>query len=391
MNIFLLSIRNIFLKPLSYSISFLLLTLGSGIVTIILLINNEFDKQFKNNLVDIDLVVGAKGSPLQLVLSNVFHLDAPTGNISYEKAKSISKNTHIKKAIFLAYGDNYQSYRIVGTSQSYPEHFNVKIVKGNIFKKNYEVSIGHEVAKNLGLNVGDHFQGSHGLVGNHSKHENTNYHVTGIFQKSNTVIDRLILSNIKTIHDAHEDEHEEIEHSDEEITAILIQFNSPFGMFQLPKIIHQETSMQAALPTVEINRLFSLLGIGLDGLEMLAMIIISISMLSIFLSLYNSVKEKRYELALLRVMGASKLQLLQLTCQESILLVITAYLSSFFTSRLIFSNLLKQINQNDNIEILPIESELYFLTIIIILGFISAILPSIKAFKINISKVLSEN
>ena len=92
MNIFKLSLKNIFNKPLSSTISLALLILGIGIISLLLQLNTLIKDQMDNNLKGIDMVVGAKGSPLQLILSSVYHIDSPTGNISLEEAEKISNN-----------------------------------------------------------------------------------------------------------------------------------------------------------------------------------------------------------------------------------------------------------------------------------------------------------
>ncbi len=95
-------------------------------------------------------MVGAKGSPLQLILCNIFHIDFPTGNIRLAEAERIARNRLVKKAIPLALGDSYQSYRIVGTSQAYAELYKATLARGAWWKKDLEVAIGANVAKLAG-------------------------------------------------------------------------------------------------------------------------------------------------------------------------------------------------------------------------------------------------
>ena len=121
MNIFKLSIKNIFNKPLSSAISLALLILGIGIISLLLQLNYLIKDQMDNNLKGIDMVVGAKGSPLQLILSSVYHIDSPTGNISLEDAEKISSNRMVGSSIKLLYGDNYKGFRIVGTEKKFIE------------------------------------------------------------------------------------------------------------------------------------------------------------------------------------------------------------------------------------------------------------------------------
>ena len=142
MNIFRLSIKNIFNKPLSSAISLALLVLGIGIISLLLQLNSLIKDQMNNNLKGIDMVVGAKGSPLQLILSSVYHVDSPTGNISLAEAEKISKNRMVGSSIKLLYGDNYKGYRIVGAEKKFIELYNGIIKEGREWNSPYEVLVG---------------------------------------------------------------------------------------------------------------------------------------------------------------------------------------------------------------------------------------------------------
>ena len=108
--------KNIIHKPLNTSLCVCLLIFGVAIISLLLLIQHQLEQKFERDLQNIDVVIGAKGSPLQLVLSAIYHLDAPTGNIKLEEARKIMKNPYVKEAIPLAYGDYYMGFRILGTT-----------------------------------------------------------------------------------------------------------------------------------------------------------------------------------------------------------------------------------------------------------------------------------
>jgi len=154
-NIFKLSLKNIFSKPLSSSISLALLVLGIGIISLLLQLNTLIKNQMDNNLKGIDMVVGAKGSPLQLILSSVYHVDSPTGNISLEEAEKISKNRMVGSSIKILYGDNYRGFRIVGADKRYVELYKGVIKDGKELNKPYEVLVGSKVYNKLKINLGD--------------------------------------------------------------------------------------------------------------------------------------------------------------------------------------------------------------------------------------------
>jgi putative ABC transport system permease protein len=120
--------KNIFHKPLSALFTVLLFGLGVGMAIFLLLLNTQLQHNFEKNLAGIDLVVGAKGSPLQLILSGMFHIDSPTGNISLQAAKPFLNPKHpiIKKAVPISLGDTYKGFRIVGTNTDFVDLYQGK-------------------------------------------------------------------------------------------------------------------------------------------------------------------------------------------------------------------------------------------------------------------------
>src|SRR5688572_2129769 len=328
MNIFLIVWSYLKSKPLNTVLNIVLLALGITVITVLLLFNKQLDEKISSNAKGIDLVVGAKGSPLQLILCNIFHIDFPTGNINLKEAEKIAKNRLIKKAIPLALGDSYQSYRIIGTNADYVELYKVELDKGAWWSKEMEVTIGANVAETMKFSVGSKFESTHGLTEGGPGHEEQQFVVKGILKRSNTVVDNLILTSVESIWHVHA-EHSEggmdttktddstfvpskliLTHpagdSTKEVTSLLIQYRSPMAAIQLPRFINGQSSMQAASPAFETARLFTILGVGVDILMGFAYVLVFISGLSIFIALYNSLKERRYDLAIMRSMGASR-------------------------------------------------------------------------------------
>lgn len=422
--------KNIWFKPLNTVLSVVLLTASVAIISLLILLQEQFEKQFSSNIDGVDVVLGAQGSPLQLILSSVYQVDAPTGNISYDDAKVWMKHPFVKSAIPLAFGDNYRGFKIVGTTPEYLEKFGAKVHSGKIFEKNLDVVVGSEIAKKLNIKVGDKFFGSHGDAAEGEVHEDFEYVVKGIASETGKVVDNLILCSIQSVwlmhdhehseaeenpahgeeghihfegddHEHHDHDHEHHDHkepavvseSGKEITAVLIKFKSKMGFVTWPRLVAQNTKMQAASPAVEINRLFSLFGIGLEALQYLAYGIMLISGISIFIALYNTLKERKYEFALLRVSGASRLQLLGLVLFESILLCVTGFILGTVVGRialfLISSTTDEQYKMTFNPFAFVWEKEGILFIVTIFVGILAALIPAIKAYRLNISKTLA--
>ena len=403
MNIFKLSLKNIFNKPLSSTISLALLILGIGIISLLLQLNTLIKDQMDNNLKGIDMVVGAKGSPLQLILSSVYHIDSPTGNISLEEAEKISKNRMVGSSIKLLYGDNFKGYRIVGAEKKFIELYNVKIKKGKNLSKPFEVLVGSKVYSKLKIDIGDDLISSHGLRETGESHDDQSFKVVGLLEPSNSVIDQLIITLPQSVWDVHgnhdhEEEHEhdhdeEHQHDDREITAMLIKFKSPMNIIQFPRQINETTNLQAAVPSYEISRLFKLFGFGIETLSYLAYLIIIVSGFSLFINLFNSMRERKYEMALIRTLGASRLQLSTMIIFESIILTISGFILGLLFSRfgVMFVSSLMEESINYNLSSFKILNEEYWLLLLsVIIGLMASLIPAVQVYKMNISKILAD-
>jgi len=430
MNMLRLSWANLKADRLSTALSIMLLAIGVGMVSFVMVAGGQMQDRFNRDIRGIDMVVGAKGSPLQLILSAVYQMDSPTGNIPLSEVRQIQRNPLILHSIPLAYGDNYQGYRMVGTEGRYIEHYNGTFSQGKIWEKDFEAVVGSLVAERTGLKLGDHFHGSHGLVDDGHVHDESAYHVTGILKPTGTVMDRLILTNISSvwsIHDdhahhdhdeeeahvhdheehvhgpdcdhghddhAHDDEHDHAHHEaeeDREITALLVKFKSPMGMMQLPRHINANTSMQAALPAIEINRLYQLLGVGFTTLQIIGMLIMAIAAISVFISLLNSLKDRKYELALMRSLGASPAKLFGMVILESLLLCVIGHVAGTVLGRAGLVLMAKLSEEQMQLGLaggwLPME-ELWLLPVTLLIGTVAALIPAVQAYRTDISEVL---
>lgn len=392
--IFKLVWKNIWHKPLHTSLSILLLSSSVAIISLLILLQNQFENQFSKNLDNIDMVLGAQGSPLQLILSAIYQIDSPTGNINYEKAKPWINHPFVKKAIPLAFGDNYLGYKIVGTTPDYVTHFEGKIIEGKMFTQDFEVVVGYDIAEKLGLKIGGTFFGAHGDSAEGHVHENHPYKIVGIASKTNKVLDNLILCTIPSVWKVH-DEMGETLVEEREITAVLIKFKSKMAFITWPRLIPQNTKMQGALPTLEINRLFALFGIGLSALQYLAIGILIISGLSIFITLYNKLKERQPEFALMRISGAKKMLLFLVLVLESLFLCLIGFIVGTLIGRIALYFISIHTENEFKMAFNPMkilwENELLLLGGVLFIGIISALIPAIKAYKINIIKTLTND
>lgn len=426
--------KNIWFKPLNTMLSIILLTASVAIITVLILLQKQFEEQFSSSMDNVDLVLGAKGSPLQLVLSSIYQIDAPPGNISYEEAEKWMNHPFVATAIPLAYGDNYKGFRIIGTTRDYLDKFNANMEQGDFYTNDFEVVLGYQVAEKLGLKIGDTFHGTHGDSAEGEVHEDHPYKIVGIASKTGQVIDNVIICSIASVwhmhhheiedshdhdeehkdnhdyshdnhaHHNHDGEHQHLKpdkHSNEsvseshgkEITAVLLKFRNKMGIVTWPRMIAQNTSLQAASPAIEINRLFAMFGVGLEALSYLAYGIMLISGISIFVALYNTLKERKFEFALLRIHGASRTQLLALVLFESVFLCVLGFILGTIFGRVALYLISVSTQEEFKMTFNPYEfvwekeGGIFIMTILV--GVVAALIPAIKAYRLNISKTLA--
>lgn len=424
-----LAIKNLLHKPLSTLLCWILLSVSVGIISLLIILQDQFEKQFSNNIKGIDMVIGAKGSPLQLILSAVYHTDVPTGNIKYAEAEKWMRHPFVEEAIPLAYGDSYKGYSIIGTTKNYLSKYEAVIDSGRLYEKDFEVVVGSSLAKKLQLRTGSRFFSIHGNDEHGEEHKSQPYTVTGVLKPTGTVVDNLIVGNIESVwrihehHDekdndkpdtaghanSHQQEHGKEEHDAEEdhasghtdhdekhekeLTAVLLKFRNPMASIQWPRMINQNTNMMTAVPAIEINRLFTLFGTGINLLKNIGWGIMLLSGLSVFVALFNSLKERKYELALMRTMGAARNKLLLLVLTEGLLLCLAGLLTGLLLSRIALIVFNAGFERGYHFSVkqwaLQLPGEMYLLLLTVCVGVIAAIVPAVKAWFINISKTLS--
>lgn len=411
MNLFSLSIKNVFAKPLSSLLSILLFGFGVAIIVAILLASSFLKNEINKNAQGIDLVVGAKGSPLQIILASIFHIDFPTGNISLNDANKLTKNRLVKSAIPLSLGDSYRGYRIVGTTQKYPELYNVALNEGDWFDSEMTVTVGASVAKELNIQLGDQLTSAHGLTEGAGGHEEHPFIVVGVLESSGSILDQLILTSIASVwqvHGEHEDSH--LEHADtglvtlerlsltvtreqlenEDITSLLVKYRSPMAAVQLPRIVNGTSNLQAASPPYETARLFNIIGVGVDVVNVLGLVIVVLSATSVFIALFNSLKERKYELAIMRSMGASQIKIFSLILVEGILLTLIGSLFGFGMAHIGFAFLADSLERIQSSGLFFIQDEYYVMLGSLVVGIFASIIPAFLAYKADISDTLSK-
>jgi putative ABC transport system permease protein len=444
MNAIQLALKNIAYRPLVAALNVGLFALGIGMIVFLINLQNQLEEQFDKNLAGVQLIIGAKGSPLQLVLCNLFHLDSPTGNIPLSEAKSFMNPKHpwIERAVPLGLGDSYRGYRIVGTTTQFSTLYGLEFEQGNWWEHSKEAVLGALVAKQTGLKVGDSFVSNHGLLEEEAhSHEEDPIKVVGILRPSQTVADNLILTSLPTLWEVHDHHHEEGHHHhhheeghhhhhheeghhhhhheeghhhhhheegtcqkvhlptegenayliqegnlDKEITALLVRFKgTSIQSLNMQRNINENTQMQAASPAIELTRLFGLLGIGISTVQILGYVLLGVAGLGILLSLFNAMRERQQEILMMRVWGAGKAKIASTIVWEGVLQALGGGLLGFVLSRggLVLFNQFLQSDYKYSISTQQVyAAEGTILGLAVVIGAIGALLPAaLTAYK----------
>ena len=400
MNLASLSASYLRARPLNTALSVILLALGVATIVLLLLVVGQAEERMHRDARGIDLVVGAKGSPMQLMLSGIYHLDAPTGNIPLSTAALLSKNRMVKRAMPLALGDSWQGNRIVGAGKEYADHYGAELREGRFYQKPMEAVLGAEVAARTNTRVGATFKGAHGMGSEPGEEHEGAYTVVGVLAKTGSVIDRLVLTPIESVWQVHEEHQGPQDDADRkalmearEVTVVLVQYASPLAAAMLPRQINSQSELQAASPAYETARLFSIVGVGIDALRGFAAVLILAAGLSVFIALYGALEERRYELAVMRTLGASPGKLFGLLIGEALVLSLLGVVLGLMLGHALASILGAWLERQQHYPVTGLEwrpEELWVAGIALTVGVVAAIVPAWRAYRTDVSRTLAQ-
>ncbi len=404
MNLVTLSFAKLKARPLNTALNLALLALAIATIVLVVLVSAQLEERLARDGAGIDLVVGAKGSSTQLVLSAVYELDAPTLAIPLSEAQRIGVDLAVRFAIPLALADNYWGYRIVGTTPAYASHYGARMNEGRLWEAPYEAVVGADVASRMRLAVGSTFTAAHGVRDARADlHADTPYRVVGVLARNGTVLDRLVLTDVSSVTRTHGVDRK-VESSDlvmeppEEdpaaITALLLQCISPEAASTLAKRINAETNLQATAPTAEIDRLFAFIGVGREMLWGFAILLVLAAAVSSFIALYDALSERRQELAIMRVLGAGPRRLMAILLVEGLLLASTGGVLGLALGHAFTAALGAALIRSDHVSVTGwtwYPAELGVLGLTVAVGLAAALFPAWRARRIDIAATLARN
>jgi len=444
-------------RPLTTALNVLLLAISVAMLVLLLQFGSQANERFERDARGVDLVVGSKGSPLQLILSSVFHVDQPTGNIPLSSLDLLRRDPAVARAVPLALGDNFEGFRIVGTDESFASLYGTEVADGRAFDARLEVVLGAKVASETGAQLGQKFIGSHGFGEDEEGeqgHDHAPFETVGVLKPTGTVVDRLILTSYESVWDVHgiehdhsdvgeahdhdEERHEEDDHAHEqehshdedekdhdhaaeepapvapeqgqpqrnsilqasgnglepELTALLVTYRNASGAIRIPAMVNRQTEMQSAVPATETARLLELMGASIDGIRIFAWLLAATGGLAIFVALLNMARSREGDLALLRVMGASRVQVFATVILEGVITAALGAIAGWFGAHALL------VAARANFPTLadlgleawsPVAGEGALVAAVLGTGALAALIPALRVYRIDPARVLARN
>lgn len=406
-------------RPLSVALNALLL--GIAVATLVLLLQfaQQAGERFERDARGIDLVVGAKGSPLQLVLSSVYHVDVPTGNIPLGELGRLRADPGVAKVVPLALGDNFRGFRIVGSDQQLLALYGARLAGGRSFARPAEAVLGAEVARRTGARLGQKFIGSHGLETGEEDgqgHDHAPFETVGILAPSGTVLDRLILTSIESVWDVHGIEHGQHdeaghEHADgdhhdadqgeaampgiePEVTALLVRYRNAAAAMRLPSQINRQSALQAAAPAAEAARLLGLFGSIIEGARLFGWLLAASAGLSLFVALWSATRAREGDLALLRAMGARPATVFGTILIEGFVIAAIGALGGIAAAHALIALATASFPTLDELGLSALRflpGEGFILLAALAIGLVAASIPAIRIFRIDLATTLARH
>jgi putative ABC transport system permease protein len=348
----------------------------------------------------IDAVVGAKGSPLQLILAGVFHIDVPSGNIPLAEVQELAKNPSVKKLIPISLGDSFGGFRIVGTSLDYITHYGAQLVSGQLWSQPMQAVAGHDAAQAMqgsGLRIGQPFVGNHGLGAKGHAHGEAPYTLVGVLSQCNCVLDRLVLTATESVWQVHEKataldaEDQKALEENREVTMALITYSTPLAAVTFPRFVNTTTEMQAAAPAIEMARLFRMLGVGTDVLRGFAAVLLLIATISLLIALWNALRERQADWAMLRMLGAPPQQVAGVLVWQALLLTLAGGLLGLVLGHLLTGLVGYLLAADHSIPItgwLWLPEQAWVLAGAVLVALLAALLPVWAAYRLDVLKLL---
>jgi putative ABC transport system permease protein len=381
-------------------VSAVAIALAGGLLMAVWVMRQESNKTFTSVTGGFDAVLGARSSKLQLVLNAIFHLEDSPGNIGPADVEQAKNNPNIELALPIAVGDNFKGYRLIGTTDELFDRVEYAPGKRYTFQEGgrrfaqgeKEAVVGSFAAKQLGISLGDTFHPFHGLQYDETKQHAETYRVVGIFAPTSTPADRVIWIPLQGIQkmSGHDPK------AATEVSAVLIKLKegNPMSGFQLDMLYNRRGNrLTFAWPIGGIlAKLFDKIAWFDKILAFVSYLIVVVASASILASIYNSMNERRREIAILRALGARRMTVFGAFVLESAAIAAIGMILAFGVYAIIVVVASSIIREQTGVVIDPIEFHPVMMVAplgIVGLAALCGVFPAMKAYRTDVASSMA--
>jgi len=378
-------------------------------------IRNAAHESFAHSISGTDLVVGPRTSPVQLMLYAVFRIGEATTNMKWASYEELAKNPDVDWIVPLSIGDSHHGFPVVGTSAAYFERYRyglsqpLELSAGRRFEGLFEAVLGAEIAERMKYKVGDRITISHGTGEFGAVHSDKPFTVVGVLRRTGTPVDRSIHVSLEAMEAIHLDWQggmripglsippqfaKKFDLAPKEITAALIGLKSRARAFQVQREINNYAgeALLAVLPGVALNELWSIVGVVENTLLLVAGMIVVIGLSGMIVAVWAGLNERRRELAILRSVGASPVDVIVLLALEGLLLTALGVTLGYALLTVLSLAAAPWMQARFGV-VLPAwpggRDELALVGMVFAAGLLAALLPALRACRLSLADGLT--
>ena len=414
--LFPLAAKSAWNRRYTLGLMLLAIALSSAMLLGIERVRHEVRDGFTQSVSGTDLVVGARTSPVQLMLYAIFRIGGATNNMGWDSALKLAKNPAVAWTIPLSLGDSHRGFPVLATNFDYFRHFHygdgqaLQMAEGREFADVFETVIGAEVAQRLHYRVGDHIVLSHGMGSMHlTDHADKPFVITGILARTGTPVDRTVHIGLDAMEAIHLDweggapmpgltikaaQVKKFNLTPKTITAVLVGLKNRAAVFGVQRDIGDDSSepLMAVLPGVALDELWQVVGVGENALLVVSGMVVIVGLAGLVSAILASLGERRRELAVLRSVGARPFDIFLLLALEGLAVMLTGVILGVILLTLALLALGPVLSAQFGVTLhpaLPAAGELTLLLWTILAGFVASLLPGLRAYRLSLADGLT--
>ena len=401
------------------------LALATALLWTLERLRHDIRSSFSQSVSGVDLIVGARSSPVQLMLFSVFHIGSVPQGMSMDSVRLLAQHRSVSWVVPLSLGDSHRGFPVLGTTPAYFQHFKygdkqaLVLRQGAVFADTldglYEAVIGAEVARKMGYTLGQSITLSHGLHdhdpadASHDDHADKPFKVVGILAPTGTPVDRTVHVSLQALEALHldwvagtplpggqipADQARKFKLEPEDVTAALVGLKTRAAVFNVQRFVnfHEPEALMGVMPGVALGELWSVLGVGENALLAVSGLVALVSVVSLMAVVLAGLNERRRELAVLRAVGAGPRHVLGLLTLEGVWVTCAGVLLGVLLAQAGMALATPWLQQALGIRLqmaAPLPTQLALAVAVLLAGLLASLAPAWRAYRLSLADGLS--